>query len=164
MRRLWISCFPVVAVAALFQTLLPAQDRVSMSSPVIRTTVEGVSISARFQGLSPERRYRIGVGVKGQFPQAEIELSREDSPLPTNPTDFVQQHTGNWWGVEQLSARGYLIEGSKIGGPSEELLLRVSIPRAEADKLDHIYIFISRDYGSDTWYLEDGIDLDKSYW
>ena len=164
MRRLWILFLYFVVVVGLFPTFLSAQDRVSMSSPVIRTNPDGISIAARFQGLQPGRSYRIGVGVKGQFPESEIEISRGDSPLPANLTDFVQGHTSNWWGVEQLSARGFQIDGSDLAGPSEELLLRVSVPRAATDQLENIYIFISRNYATDTWYLEDGVDLDQSYW
>lgn len=164
MRRSWILFLFLVAAATLFPTLLLAQDRVSMSAPVIRTGMEEISISARFQGLAPERSYRIGVGVKGQFPEAKIELARGDASFPVPLTDFVQGHTSNWWGVEQLSARGFQIEGSSVGGPAEELVLRISVPRAETDRLDNIYLFISRSYGTDTWYLEDGADLDESYW
>lgn len=164
MRRSWIPFLSFVAVAILFPTLLPAQDRVSMSAPVIRTSTGEVSISARFQGLNPERNYRIGIGVTGQFPESKIEIARDDTPVAASLDDFIQGHTSNWWGVEQLTARGFQLDGNDLGSASEELVLRISIPQAEADKLENIYLFISRNYGGKTWYLEDGADLDNSYW
>ena len=46
----------------------------------------------------------------------------------------------------------------------DEGSLQITIPRASLENTEKIYIFVSKDYGSDTWYLEDGSELDKSFW
>lgn len=144
-----------------------SQDRASMSSPVVRSTGEEVVISARFQNFVPGNNYRIGVGVaRDQLPDLKVELLGDDATASLdNPSiDFVQGHTQNWWKVSQLVSRGYQISRTEASEPAGALTLRFTMTRDEADELDKLFVFICRNYGGETWYLEDGTEIDQSSW
>jgi hypothetical protein len=142
-----------------------AQDRATMSAPVIRSSAEQVVITVRFEKLAPSRSYRIGLGAAGdQAPQATTTLTTNDKPVPIEATDFTQGNTSGWWKVDQLSCIGYVVSGPAVPAQGQSLLLQFKLPKAAADKFDKLFVFVSRDYGSQRWYLEDGTEIDKSDW
>lgn len=142
-----------------------AQESASMSAPIIRTAEGNVTLTVRFSNFVPGSRYRIGFGIAGDAaPEVTLELTENSSAVSKEPVDFVQKNTNHWWGIPQLSARGYAFSVSELDGEGRELLFRITADRGLAEKAGKVYIFISRDYGADTWYLEDGSELDESNW
>ena len=140
------------------------QDRVEMSSPVIRTTVDDIILSVDFTGFSSGNSYRLGFGAaKGQV-KARLQLVKGTEDVPIPMMDFVQGHTDTWWSVPEISARGWSLEGANLPNADERLTLRVMIARADAKEITKVYLLISRDYGGGLWYLEDGVEMDQSMW
>jgi len=157
-------CF-VAVLGMLIVSPAIAQDRATMSAPVIRASGDEVIFSVRFENFSPDRSYRIGFGAKGEaVPDVQVALSNEDRDLPLEPMDFSQGNTKGWWKIEQVGARGYTIGKSEIPEAGKALTFKVTVPRDVADNYDKVYLFVSRDYGSGRWYLEDGSEIDKSDW
>jgi hypothetical protein len=160
----------VVSVACViclsFAAPLLAQNRAAMSAPVIRPTPEGVTISAQFSNFVSEGEYRLGIAtVEGKpLTGAQVELIKGDQPLTRNPVDFDQGHTSGWWQVSKVSTRGFFLRGNDLPKEDERLTLRVTIPRDELRKHDKVFLLVARKYGETIWYLEDGQDVDKSYW
>lgn len=154
----------VVPAALLLLSALQAQNRAVMEPPIIKGTTDEVSFSARFSMLNPEKVYHIAVGTGGgSLDGATIALESGGNPVDLKLMDFTQKYTASWWGVPEVEARGFLIEGASI--PSEgELTLKFSISRAKADSLKKIYVFVAKQYGPNTWYLEDGTELSDEYW
>ncbi|MGH9341715.1 MAG: hypothetical protein ACRD1R_19545 [Acidobacteriota bacterium] len=154
----------IVLVALLSPVVHLAQGRASMSSPIIRTRADGVSITANFNDFSAGKKYRIGIGTaEGSLAGATIELLKNNAPVPQQLTAFKQGYTSNWWNVNGITARGWVFDADDFAG-GEVLTLKVNIPRAEIDKLKSLYIIVAKDYGSDLWYLEDGSELTEKYW
>lgn len=142
---------------------LQGQNRAVMEPPIIKGSVDSISFTARFSELNPEKAYRIGVGVgKGALEGATIELESDDGALQAQVVDFTQGNTSSWWGVSEVTARGFLLEGESV--PKGTVTLRFSIPRAAADKAKKLYVFVAKKYGPTTWYLEDGSELSDQYW
>lgn len=161
--------FLFVAVGALWFLAptgrLVAQDSATMSAPIVRTAEGQVIFSTHLQDFASDKKYRIGIGgVGNSAPDATIELELGGEALAKSTTDFTQGYTSPWWGMSELKSRGVALAGSDLPGQGQNLTFRVKIPRKVADNYDKLYIFVSRDYGGDTWYLEDGVELDKSYW
>lgn len=154
----------ILPVAVLLLFALQAQNRAVMEPPIIKGTSEDVSFTARFSMLNPEKTYHLGVATGGgSLEGATIELSQDGNPIQLDLMDFTQKHTSSWWGVPEVKARGFLVEGSTIT-PGGDLTLKFSISRAAADRLKMIYVFVAKKYGPDTWYLEDGTELSDEYW
>lgn len=145
-----------------FVASMQAQERVSMSAPIIRSTAEELVFTVRFEGFTDGRTYRLGVAAAGATPEASLELLRDDSPLNLSPTEFVQENTKAWWGVDSIKARGYTLGPNNL--PDGAVTLRVTMARETADQLGKLYLFIARDYGSGRWYLEDGTELAETDW
>ena len=117
------------------------------------------------RNFAPSSRYRIGLGIPGDVtPDVTLELHENETAVSKEPVDFIQKNTNHWWGVPQIAARGFALSASELAGEGKELVFRMSIPRESAEKAGKLYIFISRDYGANTWYLEDGSELDESNW
>jgi hypothetical protein len=87
-----------------------------------------------------------------------------DTALSKSVTDFTQGYTSHWWGINELKSRGVSLSESDLPDQEQQLTFRVKLQREAADNFEKLYIFVSRDYGGDTWYLEDGVELDQSYW
>jgi hypothetical protein len=149
-----------------FALPLLAQDRAAMSAPVIRPTPEGVTISAQFSNFASGGEYRLGIATVEGAPlkAAQIELIKGEQRLPQNPVDFDQGHTSGWWQVNKVSTRGFFLKGNDLPTNDEKLTLRVTIPKEEIKKHDKVFLLVARKYGETVWYLEDGQDVDKSYW
>ncbi len=157
------SLFSVPVAGFLLMVALLGQNRAVMEPPIIKGSTDTISFTARFSELNPEKAYRIGVGVgSGALEGATISLETEAGAVNSSLVDFTQGNTSSWWGVSEVSARGFLLEGASI--PSEGVTLRVSIPRSVADKVKKLYVFVAKKYGPTTWYLEDGSELSDEYW
>jgi len=158
----------VVVGTLLFLTpagLLVAQGSATMSAPVVRTAEGQVVFTTHLQDFVSGNKYRIGIGgVGSSAPDATIELELGDTALSKSATDFTQGFTSHWWGVDELKSRGVSLEASDLPSPGQQLTFRVKLSREAADNFEKLYIFVSRDYGGSTWYLEDGVELDQSYW
>ena len=164
MRKLSRHVVPGFTVLALVATWAAAQERASMSAPVIRSTAEELIISARFEDFVADRSYRIGFGAVDKAPEMTLELMLGDEPVSLEAQDFVQGNTSAWWRVEHVNARGYFLKGEDLPEEGGALVLRVRLNRSEAEKYDRLFIFVARDYGNDRWYLEDGTVIEKSDW
>ncbi len=136
----------------------------TMQAPVVRGTVDEVSLVASFEGFSKDSEYRIGVGYTGsKVPTLKVALyNGDDEPLTHPVQDFDQGNTKSWWSVEQVSAKGYVFSGESLG--SEEVMLKVKIPRPDAEAAKAIYLFVAKKYGKDHWYLEDGVEVNDGHW
>ena len=154
--------------ALLFLTptsLLLAQDSATMSAPVVRTAEGQVIFTTQVENFVAGSKYRVGIGGVGNSgPAASIELELGENALAKPETDFTQGYTSHWWGMDALKSRGVALAAGELPSKGQQLTVRVKVPRDNADAFDKLYIFVSRDYGGDTWYLEDGVELDKSYW
>jgi hypothetical protein len=158
----------VVLGALLFLSpagLLIAQDSATMSAPVVRTAEGQVEFTTRLQDFVPGSKYRIGIGgVGNNAPDATIEVKLGDTALSKSATDFTQGFTSHWWGMNELKSRGIALAASELPEQGQQLTFKVHLSREAADNFEKLYIFVSRDYGGSTWYLEDGVELDQSYW
>lgn len=153
-------------VLAFFLTCpITGQERASMDPPVIRSGPEFVSFSVRFSALSRGASYRVGLGAASAgLSKAQMELSVEGTPLDVELVDFKQGYTSSWWNVEEISALGYYLEGDKIPPEGSQIALKVSVSRAEADRVKSLYVFVAKKYGGTVWYLEDGAELTSQNW
>jgi hypothetical protein len=157
-----VALFVLLVTFLTFPVL--AQDRATMTSPIIRTTVDDIILSVDLSDFSTGNSYRLGFGAeKGQIP-ARLELVKGTEPVPIEQMDFVQGHTSSWWEIPQISARGYSLSGTGLPKSGETLTFRVKISRADAKEISKVFILISRSYGPELWYLEDGVELDQSMW
>jgi hypothetical protein len=153
-----------MSVVLFLGAVLSAQDSAEMAAPVIRSAEGKVVFSSRFQSFATGSSYRIGVGGVDVTPDAQLELLLDDEPLDFEPVSFQQGNTSHWWGMVELAAKGYILKPSDLPTEGQNLRMRITIPREIIDTYEKVYIFVSKDYGSDVWYLEDGIELEKSYW
>jgi hypothetical protein len=162
------KCLYVLVGTLLFLTpvgLLLAQDSATMSAPVVRTAEGQVIFTTHLQNFVAGSKYRVGIGgVGNSAPDATVEVELGEKPLSKSATDFTQGYTSHWWGMDQLKSRGIALTASELPESGQQLTFRVTLSREAANKFEKLYIFVSRDYGGDTWYLEDGVELDQSYW
>ena len=157
-----VALFILLVMFLTFPVL--GQDRVTMSSPVIRTTVDDIILSVDLTDFSSGNSYRLGFGAaKGQI-KARLQLVKGTEDVPIPQMDFVQGHTSSWWEVPEISARGWSLEGANLPKAGERLTFRVMIARPDAKEITKVYLLISRDYGGGLWYLEDGVEMDQSMW
>lgn len=137
---------------------------VTMGSPVVRIVEGDVLINVRVESFNAGDSYRIGVGVAGEAAlPVEMTFIKAGNPVG-EVTEFTQGFTAHWWNVEQIICKGINLSGDMLPSDGEEGSLQISIPRTNMENVEKIYIFVSKDYGSETWYLEDGSELDKSFW
>lgn len=148
-------------VCGLFLTFpLLAQDRASMEAPVIKTSPESVVVMARISDFTGGENYRVGVGVaSGSLSSAKISAIRDGNTVSLDLVDFKQGFTSSWWSVDELASKGFYLSGNSIPTGDSMISLRVEIPKADADKLDKLYVFVAKKYGGSVWYLEDGTEL-----
>lgn len=152
-------------VTVLFVTPAVCQDSASMTPPIVKTAEGQVVITSRFENFVAGSQYRLGIGIAGEAaPDAKVELLKSGTPVSKESSAFVQKNTSHWWGVEQLQAKGFSLSPADLPQKGQRLTFRITISREKADALKKLYIFVSRDYGSSTWYLEDGVELNEKYW
>jgi hypothetical protein len=156
----------LVTLVLGFSLFLFAQDRASMSAPVIRAMPEGnVSFSAQFSDLASTGEYRLGFGpATGKLNGAKIEVLKNGTPINSQISDFEQGYCSNWWNINKVSLQGVSLSGGTIPNKDEKLTLRVTVPKAELEKVKKVYMLVSRKYGTDVWYIEDGVEMNESYW
>jgi len=156
----------LVALVFSFCLLLPAQDRATMSPPVIRAMPEGnVSFSAQFSDFAPTGEYRVGFGpATGKLAGAKLEVLKDGEAITVPSAAFDQGYASNWWNISKVALQGFQVTGSNLPPKSGKLTLRVTVPKTELDKVKKVYMLVSRKYGEDVWYIEDGTEMDESYW
>lgn len=136
-----------------------------MTAPVVKPTPEAVVMTARFNDFNAGSEYRIGVGAAtAKIPNAKIELLKNDAPIDKTLTSFEQGYAQHWWKIDKIVSQGFALTEADFPKPDEKLSMRVTVPKAEADKLKKIYLFISKKYPEDRWYIEDGIELTDAHW
>jgi hypothetical protein len=124
-----------------------------------------VIVSARVSNFVPGKSYRLGVGCAGDKQlAAEVALSKADAPITKDSVEFKQGNTAHWWNVPELWCVGFTFTPDELSTQGLEFKLTASVDREVADACGKLYIFVSRDYGSSTWYLEDGSELEKTLW
>ena len=137
-----------------------------MSAPVIRAAPDGnVTFTAQFSEMAQTGEYRLGFAVpSGKISGAKLELLKNGNPVNLPLMDFEQGYCANWWGLTKVSAQGFVVLGNAIPGKEEKLTLRVTVPKVEMDKYKKVFLLVSRKYGTDVWYIEDGSEMDESFW
>jgi len=161
-KWLFVSFLLVLFLAVFIAEPVLAQSA-TMTAPVIRNKQGQVIITTRISSFASGGKYRIGIGCAAeQAPPAKVEVfAGKDNPLPLQAKTWTQKNTKDWWQVEPVQTIGFFLDPSSL---PDEVLLRITIAKTDADKYDKMYIFVSKDYGGDTWYLEDGVELEKNYW
>lgn len=136
-----------------------------MSAPILRTSEGKVIISVHIKDFAPGKDYRIAVAssIDSKI-EATVELTLNDTPLSVTATKFKQKNPGQWWGVSQFNATGFELKAAQLPPAGQDLVLKAEVDHDEATAVGKLYVFVARDYGSDTWYLEDGSEIDKSVW
>ena len=143
--------------------LLFSAQRASMEAPVVRGAPGEVSVSARFSQFVSGSEYRVGVGASGDLAGLTISLDQDGTAVSGDLTSFDQPQS--WWSeAGQLKAKGFLLQDSKLPAAGETLSMKVTIPRASADAAGAFFIFVAKRYGRNTWYLEDGAEINESHW
>lgn len=155
----------LIALFGLLSSPLFAQPRASMSAPVIKSTVESVTITTDFNNFVAGEEYRVAIATMGvKLPKTKIELSRGGQSLSLKPTTFNQGYADSWFGADSVLAKGFFLKASELPPRGEKVTFRVIIPRSEAKLLKKAFIFVARQYGPQTWYIEDGSEMDDTYW
>ncbi|HSR51848.1 MAG TPA: hypothetical protein VLV83_13545 [Acidobacteriota bacterium] len=161
MRQKTTFLIILLAAAAL---VLAAAGRAEMAAPILKTSTEEIVVTASFTSFDPESNYRIGVGSPAKtINDYQMTLEQSEKPLPVRESTFTQGYLSAWFGLEEIPAKGFVFSGSDLT-PDVRVQLQITMPRAEADRLNRFFIFVAKDYGSDTWYLEDGSEIRKENW
>ena len=159
MRKYGVTVFLSIA----FSGFLTGQA--VMSAPVLRTSPEEIRFTARFSDFNAGEDYRIGVGTAGETIQgATIELVKDTTVLPNKLVTFEQGFAKLWFKVDKISVQGFVLPPSKLPAEGEALLLRVVVPRAEADRLKRMFVILAKKYGPTRWYIEDGAEMTDTDW
>ena len=136
-----------------------------MSAPVLRPSPEEIRFTALFSDFQAGEDYRIGVGTVGEKIQnVRIELIKNDAVLSNPIETFEQGFASSWFEVEKISVWGYVLSAAELPAKGESLLLRVVVPREEADRLQRMFVILARKYGPTRWYIEDGSELNNTQW
>ncbi len=141
-------------------------QRASMSPPLIRTGDNTVHMTVSFSSFSAGNSYRLGIGCAvGDLAGAKLELIEDDSQLDLPVRTFQQGHnTEQWWGVNKLNVKGYLLDGDTVPATGEKLRLSVQVPLAVAKEKGKLFLFVARKYAEGIWYLEDGMPIEEKHW
>jgi len=143
--------------------LLFSAQRASMDAPVVRGAPDEVIVSARFTQFVSGSEYRVGVGASGDLAGLTMTLDQEGTVVSADITSFDQPQS--WWSdAGQLKAKGFLLQDSELPPTGEALSLKVTVPRASADAAGAFFIFVAKRYGPNTWYLEDGSEINDTHW
>ena len=65
--------------------------------------------------------------------------------------------------VDEILVQGFLFSSADLPDEGEEITLKVTIPRVEADKLKRFFIIIAKQFGPDRWYIMDGGEINESH-
>ena len=141
-------------------------QQASMSRPVIKTKDNTVHLIVSFSSFSDGKSYRLGVGCEaGDLVGAKLELAEDESNKELPVKTFEQGHnTEQWWGVQKLNARGYMLAGDDLPGTDARLRLSIEVPLAVANEKGRLFLFVAREYAEGIWYLEDGMPIEEKLW
>ena len=163
-RRSLLSTLSGLLLYSLSSVAL-AQDSVSMNAPVIKSTDDEVVLMATFTGFDRSKDYRIAVGVeKGSMNGFELDVRKNGEAIQLPPTSFTQGFTASWWGVPELKSTGFAVTADNISGMEDRITLRIKVAKSSANELGKIYVFASRKYGPQAWYLADGSYAEQADW
>ena len=158
------------SLLATFMILAPnlfllGQDRVSMSAPQLAVTPEELRLTAHFSHFVRGSYYRLGVGTTGEkINNLKMDLFKGRTVLDKELVSFQQGFAQSWFEVDQLFVEGFNFLRAEVPRAGETLTLKVTLPRAEAQRLGRLFVIIAKRYTLDRWYLEDGIELNPSDW
>ncbi len=139
---------------------LTAAAAATMSVPVIRSAAETIAISTRLTEFA-DVAHRVGVSCGAcDLSQIKIELTVDGGVAQNADQNFSQGTSKMWFGVEPLESRGFFFEGK----PGENLALKVELPRQVADEGGPFYIFASKNFGQNIWYIVAGEAIRKGDW
>jgi len=115
---------------------LVGQNRVSLSAPILRGEPDQISFTTRFSSFVSGSDYRLGVGTTGdEIEGIEVELTQGDSPLSKKRASFRQGFASAYFEVEEILVQGFLFPAADLPSEGEEVAMKVTIPRTEADRL-----------------------------
>ena len=144
---------------------LLSQSRVSMAAPVLKAEAEQISFTTKFSDFVAGSDYRLGVGTTGdKIDGAEIELSKGDAPLSKELISFTQGFATAYFEVEEIFVQGFSFPSADLPGEGELVAMKVTIPRAEAERLERLFIIVAKQFGPDRWYIMDGGEINDSHW
>ena len=144
---------------------LLGQEEASMSSPVLQATPEAIHVTARFENFLSGARYRLGVGTAGDtLSDVTLELLKGESPLSKELESFQQGYAQSWFEVNEISVQGFRLSSSDFPAQGEPLILKVTVPRAEAERVQKFFIILAKHYDPDRWYIIEGAELTDSLW
>ena len=152
------------AALMLLIAAVPLLGRAVMSTPILRTSPGEISLTTSFTGFEPGSEYRIGIGVVGQTARVELHLLKDGNPISRRVESFHQGYTSTWFNVESMQLQGYRVAGADLPASDGRLTLKITLPREEADRLGKFFIIVAKNYGADTWYLEDGSEVNNTHW
>jgi len=149
----------------IFTTSLVGQGRVSLSAPILRGEPDQISFTTRFSSFVSGSDYRLGVGTTGEEIEGiEVELTQGDTPLSKTRASFRQGFASAYFEVEEILVQGYLFPAADLPSEGEEVAMKVTIPRTEADRLGRLFIIVAKQFGPDRWYIMDGAEINDSHW
>ena len=141
------------------------QDPASMSSPRISTTAGAINFITRFSTFAPGGDYRLGVGTRGQrIRRIKMELLQGNKPLPKRRMTFPQGLAGPWFHVNEILVQGFVFRSAELPTQGEEFVLKVTIPRAEAEALGQLFVVLARRLVKDRWHIVDGTEINQTHW
>ncbi len=162
MRKLRLLAFLWVICTV---SLVGQVTRVSLSAPVLKAGPDQISFTTRFSSFVSGSDYRLGVGTTGdEIEGIEVELTLGDTPLSKKRASFRQGFASAYFEVEEILVQGFLFPSSELPGEGEEVAMKVTIPRAEADRLGRLFIIVAKQFGPDRWYIMDGAEINDSHW
>ena len=149
----------------IFTWSLLGQGRVSMAAPVLKAEVEQISFTTKFSDFVAGSDYRLGVGTTGdKIEGAEIELLKGDAPLSKDLISFTQGFASAYFEVEEISVQGFSFPSTDLPAEGELVAMKVTIPRAEAERLERLFIIVAKQFGPDRWYIMDGGEINSTHW
>ncbi len=144
---------------------LVGQDRVSLAPPVLKAEPDQISFTTRFSSFVSGSDYRLGVGTTGdEIEDIEVELTQGDTPLSKKLVSFRQGFASAYFEVEEILVQGFLFPSADLPGEGEEVAMKVTIPRVEAERLGRLFIIVTKKFGPDRWYIMDGAEINDSHW
>ena len=153
------------AALMLLIAAVPLLARAEMSTPILRTSPGEISLTTSFSGFESGSEYRIGIGVVGQTARnLQLNLLKNNNQISRSVEAFHQGYTSTWFNVESVQLQGYRVAGADLPASDGRLTLKITLPREEADRLGKFFIIVAKNYGADTWYLEDGSEVNKTHW
>ncbi len=153
------------AALILLIAAVPLLARAVMSTPILKTSPDEISVTTSFSGFEPESEYRIGIGMVGQpSEKVQLNLLKNDNRVSKSVEAFNQGYTSTWFEVDSVQLQGFRVAGPDLPGSDGRLTLKITLPRDEADRLGKFFIIVAKNYGSDTWYVEDASEVNETHW